>query len=215
MWLSVKKCVFLPFEYTVSVFFFFQAEDGIRDYKVTGVQTCALPILFSREPTWSWGHDGQVFHESIVMQAYAFMDAQSAQDSQRVFMDRQRSDGYIGYRIGPYVTRTFPHDGEDTSSAPFFSWTNWEIYRVSHDRKFLADAYRSGALFAEYILRTRDKDGDGFLEWGGNAMLENVRDSLDVIWSLFGGDDDSPKRVKALPDVHDGQRGPIAGTHGR
>src|SRR5256885_2429893 len=26
-------------------YFFFQAEDGIRDYKVTGVQTCALPIL--------------------------------------------------------------------------------------------------------------------------------------------------------------------------
>src|SRR5438876_6890649 len=28
-----------------SVFFFFQAEDGIRDGRVTGVQTCALPIL--------------------------------------------------------------------------------------------------------------------------------------------------------------------------
>src|SRR5256885_2596627 len=28
-------------------FFFFQAEDGIRDYKVTGVQTCALPICLS------------------------------------------------------------------------------------------------------------------------------------------------------------------------
>src|SRR4051794_41840896 len=27
------------------VFFFFQAEDGIRDGRVTGVQTCALPIL--------------------------------------------------------------------------------------------------------------------------------------------------------------------------
>src|SRR5205807_6764232 len=27
--------------------FFFQAEDGIRDYKVTGVQTCALPIYSS------------------------------------------------------------------------------------------------------------------------------------------------------------------------
>src|SRR5256885_6085981 len=26
--------------------FFFQAEEGIRDYKVTGVQTCALPIYF-------------------------------------------------------------------------------------------------------------------------------------------------------------------------
>src|SRR5205807_5092684 len=29
-------------------FFFFQAEDGIRDYKVTGVQTCALPISRGR-----------------------------------------------------------------------------------------------------------------------------------------------------------------------
>src|SRR5688500_20378172 len=29
----------------MSLFFFFQAEDGIRDYKVTGVQTCALPIF--------------------------------------------------------------------------------------------------------------------------------------------------------------------------
>src|SRR5690606_40401702 len=26
------------------VYFFFQAEDGIRDFHVTGVQTCALPI---------------------------------------------------------------------------------------------------------------------------------------------------------------------------
>src|SRR5256885_3011688 len=31
-------------------FFFFQAEDGIRDYKVTGVQTCALPIYFQLQP---------------------------------------------------------------------------------------------------------------------------------------------------------------------
>src|SRR5256885_2188267 len=32
----------------ICLFFFFQAEDGIRDYKVTGVQTCALPILLRR-----------------------------------------------------------------------------------------------------------------------------------------------------------------------
>src|SRR5699024_12028790 len=29
---------------SVLLFFFFQAEDGIRDRNVTGVQTCALPI---------------------------------------------------------------------------------------------------------------------------------------------------------------------------
>src|SRR5690349_23773064 len=31
-------------------FFFFQAEDGIRDLYVTGVQTCALPISITRGP---------------------------------------------------------------------------------------------------------------------------------------------------------------------
>src|SRR5699024_11419852 len=31
----------------IPLFFFFQAEDGIRDRNVTGVQTCALPIYLS------------------------------------------------------------------------------------------------------------------------------------------------------------------------
>src|SRR3989475_7611535 len=37
--MSILRVFFLLF------FFFFQAEDGIRDLTVTGVQTCALPIL--------------------------------------------------------------------------------------------------------------------------------------------------------------------------
>src|SRR5690348_17962585 len=36
-------------------FFFFQAEDGIRDGRVTGVQTCALPILGDALPNYP-GH---------------------------------------------------------------------------------------------------------------------------------------------------------------
>src|SRR3712207_6891255 len=35
----------------MDVFFFFQAEDGIRDIGVTGVQTCALPISLLNYPT--------------------------------------------------------------------------------------------------------------------------------------------------------------------
>src|SRR3712207_7674436 len=34
-------------------FFFFQAEDGIRDIGVTGVQTCALPISVPSAGGWS------------------------------------------------------------------------------------------------------------------------------------------------------------------
>src|SRR5260221_7742108 len=33
------------------LFFFFQAEDGIRDHCVTGVQTCALPISSHSSPS--------------------------------------------------------------------------------------------------------------------------------------------------------------------
>src|SRR5438309_9594268 len=46
--LAAFKCLLLFF-----FFFFFQAEDGIRDGTVTGVQTCALPILILK--TFSGG----------------------------------------------------------------------------------------------------------------------------------------------------------------
>src|SRR2546422_8251371 len=36
----------------VLFFFFFQAEDGIRDVAVTGVQTCALPISIGERETF-------------------------------------------------------------------------------------------------------------------------------------------------------------------
>src|SRR2546430_10917457 len=36
----------------VYIFFFFQAEDGIRDLTVTGVQTCALPICCAETGPW-------------------------------------------------------------------------------------------------------------------------------------------------------------------
>src|SRR5690606_40874105 len=40
-------------------FFFFQAEDGIRDFHVTGVQTCALPI-FVWAAAWDMTRDGEL-----------------------------------------------------------------------------------------------------------------------------------------------------------
>src|SRR5438034_11222346 len=44
-------------------FFFFQAEDGIRDHCVTGVQTCALPI--SRAPAFPL-HLGHAHHVEFI-----------------------------------------------------------------------------------------------------------------------------------------------------
>ena len=44
MFLYVITALFLIAFFLFLFFFFFQAEDGIRDWSVTGVQTCALPI---------------------------------------------------------------------------------------------------------------------------------------------------------------------------
>src|SRR6185436_20297222 len=44
--------IFISRNTVCSSFFFFQAEDGIRDDLVTGVQTCALPIWCRRPCRW-------------------------------------------------------------------------------------------------------------------------------------------------------------------
>src|SRR3989442_14041752 len=48
--LDVVNCAGVPVQVRYRNYFFFQAEDGIRDADVTGVQTCALPIS-SNPPT--------------------------------------------------------------------------------------------------------------------------------------------------------------------
>src|SRR5258708_24373323 len=73
-------------------FFFFQAEDGIRDDLVTGVQTCALPIytaVFDKQGhLWFTGQSG----------IYGELDPQRA--SMRVF-DAPRGAGPYGICVTP------------------------------------------------------------------------------------------------------------------
>src|SRR5437016_10458977 len=54
-------CLFCCFFF---FFFFFQAEDGIRDWSVTGVQTCALPILVFARTMFHNLFGGSYFAES-------------------------------------------------------------------------------------------------------------------------------------------------------
>ena len=142
--------------------------------------------LFSREPIWGWGHGGQVFHESLAMLAYVYMDPLSAMNSQRVYMERQWDDGYIPYRTGPYLNEVIPYAGQYTTSAPWFNWGNWEIYQITGDKTFLREAYESGVKFYNYWLNYRDADGDGLCEWGAHAVLECVRDGQVAVWDQVG-----------------------------
>src|SRR3712207_2598342 len=62
-----------------SSFFFFQAEDGIRDIGVTGVQTCALPI-YDAARTVYWAFDRR---PALIVRAVDEIDVIAAVDYAR------------------------------------------------------------------------------------------------------------------------------------
>lgn len=149
-----------------------------------GGETSHNFYVFSREPLWGWGHGHQVLHESLSMLAYVYLDPVSAQHSQRVYMEQQGEDGLIAYRHGPRGPQTYPHKGMPTTSAPFFNWINWEIFKVSQDEDFLREAYESGTKYAEWLIRNRDTDQDGTFEWGPYGIIENVRDWYNAVFQV-------------------------------
>jgi hypothetical protein len=157
------------------------------------VRGCMLPAsgetsqnfyVFSREPLWGWGHGHQVLHESLSMLSYVYLDPESAQNSQRIYMEQQGEDGLIAYRHGPRGAQTYPHKDKPTTSAPFFSWINWEIYQVSKDRQFLQEAYESGEKYTGWLINNRDVDHDGTFEWGPYGIIENVRDWYNAVFQV-------------------------------
>lgn len=146
--------------------------------------------VFSRQPLWGWGHGHQVLHESLSMLAYVYLDPESAQGSQRIYIDQQRDDGLIAYRHGPRGLQDYPHFSKElnknmsTTSAPFFSWINWEVYKVSKDKKFLLDSYESGVKYLKWLIENRDLDKDGLYEWGPYGIIENVRDWYNAVFQV-------------------------------
>src|SRR2546430_5075822 len=76
--------------------FFFQAEDGIRDLTVTGVQTCALPI-FEREVV-----AGSVQNGSIVFTVRATPKSAGTHTVHGVFRFSYHNGGELDIRAAPF-----------------------------------------------------------------------------------------------------------------
>src|SRR5437868_12585164 len=79
-------------------FFFFQAEDGIRDRNVTGVQTCALPILARYI-------ENQARHHRAMMPGLIFYIASHALHTGLAYRERAvsglpKEHGILGPKIG-------------------------------------------------------------------------------------------------------------------
>src|SRR5216683_5387087 len=87
-------------------FFFFQAEDGIRDLIVTGVQTCALPIWqFSDFAVVSMLLNGPEPSARSVVCPFSGVDRKRPTEGQNGGFDRHETLGLIN------PVRTCPSDG--------------------------------------------------------------------------------------------------------
>src|SRR5690606_40911059 len=79
--------------------FFFQAEDGIRAFHVTGVQTCALPILLAtmivikpKFPLWRCNDIGRPITGEPIRPANTFGNFARIGFKQRAFINQMRSE---------------------------------------------------------------------------------------------------------------------------
>lgn len=146
--------------------------------------------LFSREPTWWFARLGQHIHESFSMILLAAIDPAAAMASQRNLIERVEADGYLPYNVGPAVEQTSTR----TAAAPLLDFVSWEIFAVTKDRGFLADAYAAGQRVHAFWLRERDQNQNGLAEWGGLAVSESLRDLENAVWTQVA----PPNEVEAV-----------------
>src|SRR2546429_1298292 len=71
--------------------FFFQAEDGIRDVAVTGVQTCALPISWSLGRTWQAATSYQAPGQECYVSVERMLERVGPQE-RKIYMDYEEME---------------------------------------------------------------------------------------------------------------------------
>src|SRR2546425_3992257 len=89
--MTPDKLSLLLCRYVYYFFFFFQAEDGIRDKLVTGVQTCALPILSIIIPSYNHARYIDAAIESALGQTY--------EDIEVIVVDDGSSDDSLNHLV--------------------------------------------------------------------------------------------------------------------
>src|SRR5215467_14674536 len=134
-----------------SIYFFFQAEDGIRDYKVTGVQTCALPIFGARALSPNLGERmmaGRLFDKSVTVRELMPQDLKIEIDQ----LSREQATTIAGYLAGVVgraharqmdgATRRswkseLAHNRSKTLDAPSWLWVSMVELMASHEAAYL------------------------------------------------------------------------------
>src|SRR5699024_3886038 len=142
--------ILIAFFNTIAYFyFFFQAEDGIRDRNVTGVQTCALPILAT-----TLAEDPNTPPE-------------------RVDQLRQEAE-YFSARAQEYVNMFNPEAGTFTARNADGSWP----VGADFDKKDWGGAFTEASAWTFAFHAPHDVDGLAALYGGRQGLVDELHEFL-------------------------------------
>src|SRR3982751_220009 len=132
-----------------SLCFFFQAEDGIRDLIVTGVQTCALPILITgkgpsnRHEIWYFG-ESELGAVRIDDYKFRFIDQPNGWLGEKTKVDVP----YItNLRLDPFERTGWPNNGTKEGAQQYFDWFKYQFWRFVFVQQVMGTALQT---FLEY-----------------------------------------------------------------
>lgn len=126
----------------------------------------------------------QSLEDAIALPGYAGFDKASAMACLRGFMENQDSSGFMPHSSGPDGALRRSDNGSLIAAPPLFSWLSIEVFEVTGDRLFLADAYGSAGRFFRWMQRNRDRDGDGLFSWGEDPAAENLRHTGNPVFEV-------------------------------
>src|SRR2546430_11773552 len=127
------------------VFFFLQAEAGIRDLTVTGVQTCALPICERARGRVQVAIDPTLLHRDVDRATWTLPLAFSRRDPRVLYFSRERlfrteAEGRHWTVISPDLTREDPGvpptlDAATAADKPRPGRRHGVIYAIAPSRR--------------------------------------------------------------------------------
>src|SRR4030066_1407453 len=98
------------------VFFFFQAEDGIRDSSVTGVQTCALPICEFSKLGVKAEEEALVLYRKLIEEAAKNGDWETREMFEKIYGEEEKHL----FKFQEYVN--IQDEAEGSSKVPISEW---------------------------------------------------------------------------------------------
>src|SRR2546430_10467856 len=136
--------------YCVLFFFFFQAEDGIRDLTVTGVQTCALPICRVRRV-------GEL--------VAGHLNRQPIRPVRIIEQHRPQGRGSTAARSArlPYLSSRYDRDRKSTRLNSSHSQISYAVFCLKKKKDYTAAQLQPITLQSSYANRSDAISGNFFV----------------------------------------------------